>query len=360
MIRVNKGISVRTIGRRLLRWPRRARNLLRRTLAGSSVQEQEIIPISRLSPSELDEIHQHFPMPKFFVLGHGRSGTTLLARLIRLHPEVHCNWQAHFFTKQQALTRVFPNAGLMTWLGRSSNRWTAEERLETSLLRVVCDYIMEREARRGGKRIVGDKSPDSSVDVPVEDIHLVYPDARIIHIVRDGRDAVLSRRMQLFVDAPSMFGPADLEIREALERDAAGFYESGRSVFTESWLEEAATCWSQNVHNTDAIARDLYGDQYFPLRYEDIITTPDEWLARIWRFLEAGSPTQEVFDVLQAEMNQNPAVAWQQEKAPRIVEGLRRGSAGGWRKVFTEADRRIFEREAGEELQRWGYEVGVG
>jgi hypothetical protein len=299
-------------------------------------------------------------MPKFFVLGHGRSGTTLLARLIRLHPAVHCNWQAHFFTKQQALTTIFPNTGLKLWLDRSSNRWAADQQLETSLLRVVCDYIMEREARKQGKRIVGDKSPDSSADVAVEDISLVYPDARLIHIIRDGRDAVLSRRMQLFVDAPSMFGPEDLEIREALRRDADGFYKSGRSVFTKSWLKEAAGRWSQNVHNTDMIARELYGDQYFALRYEDLIAEPGEHLAEIWRFLDAGAPTPDVLEALEEEMDQNPAVDWQQEKAPRIVEGLKRGSAGGWRQVFTEADRQIFEHEAGEELQRWGYIVGVG
>lgn len=350
---------VRVVRHGIVWWLKRIRNRLIRLVTRPAGQTFVALPVRVISREELQEIKRHFPMNKYFVLGHARSGTTLLARLLRLHPDVHCNWQAHFFTKQHALTKVFPNTSFKSWLDRPSNRWTSQQQLETSVLRVVCDYIMEREAHKQGKRIVGDKSPDESPEVAVETLHAVYPDVKVIQVIRDGRDAVLSRRMQLFVDAPSMFAPADLEIRDALKRDAEDFYARGRSVFTPSWLEEAASRWALNVHNTDAIARELYGDRYFALRYEDLIAAPVEWLSKIWRLLEAEPPSEEVFQALIEEMDNNPAVDWQQEKAPRIVEGLKRGSAGGWRQVFTEMDRRIFERQAGEELQRWGYDAGV-
>ena len=41
-----------------------------------------------ITPEELVEIRHFFPRDKFFIFGHARSGTTLLARLVRLHPEV--------------------------------------------------------------------------------------------------------------------------------------------------------------------------------------------------------------------------------------------------------------------------------
>lgn len=348
------------MGRISVRALRRARRVFLRTLSGPQNQATGVVPITPIERAELMEIQRHFPMPKYFVLGHGRSGTTLLARLIRLHPQVHCEWQAHFFTKDQALTTVLPSTGLKTWLERPSNRWTAEEELETPILRVVCDYIMERAANKRGKSIVGDKSPDSSTDVAVEELHCVYPDARLIHIVRDGRDAVLSRRMQLFVDAPALFGPEDLEIRAALQRDADRFYASGRSVFTETWLSDKARGWALNVRNTDTIARELYGERYLAIRYEDLLISSREIMGKIWMFLEAGTVDEEIFSAVEEEMDRNPAVAWQEQKAPRIVQGLQRGSAGGWRQVYTEADRRIFAQAAGEELKRWGYEMGEG
>ena len=60
-------------------------------------------PIPSITKEEVAEIKQFFPREKFFIFGHARSGTTLLMRLARLHPEVHCNYQAHFFTRQPFL-----------------------------------------------------------------------------------------------------------------------------------------------------------------------------------------------------------------------------------------------------------------
>ncbi|HEX9333295.1 MAG TPA: hypothetical protein VF896_15485, partial [Anaerolineales bacterium] len=56
-------------------------------------KKRNLIP--SITPEEVAEIKQFFPREKFFIFGHARSGTTLLMRLVRLHSEVHCNYQAH-------------------------------------------------------------------------------------------------------------------------------------------------------------------------------------------------------------------------------------------------------------------------
>jgi len=325
--------------------------------------QRKQIPLKELKPiadQELAEIKHLFPLPKYFILGHGRSGTTLLARLIRLHPEIHCNWQAHFFTKRHPLARVLSTMELDEWLGRRSNQWAFEQDLTTPIIRVVCDYIMEREANRLGKRIVGDKSPDSSPDVAVPILKCVYPDARLIHIVRDGRDAVLSRRFQLFIDAPGVLDPADLEIRDLLQRNRDRFGRGKQSIFTSSWLEKSAMNWAHNVHNTDASAQELFGERYFTLRFEDLISDPVIWMEQVWSFLEASPTIEEVKVEIHEEMKRNPAVEWQESKAIEFVRHLRRGEPGAWRDMFTIEDKHLFERYAGEELTAWGYEVRDG
>src|ERR1051325_3949874 len=65
------------------------------------------------------EIKQFFSREKFFIFGHARSGTTLLMRLVRLHPEVHCNYQAHFFTRQPLLKSLVDTPEAEEWLKRS-------------------------------------------------------------------------------------------------------------------------------------------------------------------------------------------------------------------------------------------------
>ena len=68
-------------------------------------------PIPAITPEEVAEIKQFFPREKFFIFGHARSGTTLLMRLVRLHPEVHCDYQAHFFTRRPLLKSLVDSAG---------------------------------------------------------------------------------------------------------------------------------------------------------------------------------------------------------------------------------------------------------
>src|SRR5574341_1252155 len=119
--------------------------------------------IPAITPEELAEIKQFFPREKFFIFGHARSGTTLLMRLVRLHPEVHCNYQAHFFTRQPLLKSLVDTPEAEEWLRRKSNRWNRGRDLSPLILRAAADFILERDAAKEGKHIVGDKSPSSTI-----------------------------------------------------------------------------------------------------------------------------------------------------------------------------------------------------
>jgi hypothetical protein len=103
-------------------------------------------PIPAITPGELAEIKQFFPREKFFIFGHARSGTTLLMRLARLHPEVHCNYQAHFFTRKPLLKSLVDSAEIEEWLTRKSNRWNQGRDLSPLILRAAADFVMERDA----------------------------------------------------------------------------------------------------------------------------------------------------------------------------------------------------------------------
>ncbi len=139
-------------------------SLATKILLGKEKPASSTRSISPISQDEVDEVKQFFPMEKFFIFGHARSGTTVLARLIRLHPQVHCNYQAHFFTRPPLLQSLVANKEVGEWLQRGSNRWNRGADLSPVILRVTADYIMEREARQLGKTIVGDKSPSSLLD----------------------------------------------------------------------------------------------------------------------------------------------------------------------------------------------------
>jgi LPS sulfotransferase NodH len=334
------------------RFKRSARILLR----GEQVPEKRG-EIPAITQEEVEEARLFFPSEKFFIFGHARSGTTLLARLIRVHPDVHCNYQAHFFTRAPLLESLVNRPEIESWLSRRSNRWNQGHDLSPLVLRAAADFILEREARRENKHFVGDKSPNSLLDgQAVTLMHKVYPDARLIFIVRDGRDTVVSHRFQAFIDSPQHLSVEDLRIRDAFAKDPGLFKNGSQSIFTEKAIRIAAEGWVRNLEQTESEALQLYGNRYLQLRYEDLLADPWKEMQRIWGFLGTEVDILGLEDRVSHEMENNPDADWQQEKASELASPLQKGKHGSWRELFTVNDRQIFKKIAGQTLIRWDYE----
>jgi len=315
-------------------------------------------PIPSITSEEVAEIKQFFPRDKFFILGHARSGTTLLMRLARVHPEVHCNYQAHFFTRKPLLKSLVDSAEIEEWLTRKSNRWNHERDLSPLVLRAAADFIMERDAAREGKMIVGDKSPSSVIHGQVlRDMFSVYPDAKVVNILRDGRDVLISERFRNFVEESRFLTAEDKRIVEELRKDQTQFTNGTRSIFTETFIRNIASRWVKDLTESDAEAQKLYGKQYHSLRYEDLLETPFAEMTKLWKFLGVKKVSKTLDKAIKAEMSSNPDEQWQAERNESIASFLPKGQAGNWQRLFTEKDKSVFKGVAGEMLVRWGYEM---
>jgi hypothetical protein len=309
-----------------------------------------------ITEEELREVNAFFPRPKFFVFGHARSGTTLLARLLRVHPEVHCNWQTHFFTREPFLEDLVAAPEIQAWLSQSSNRWIDGKDFSPLAVRAVGDLMLEREADRLGKWVVGDKSPNTKVNgEAVRKMHRIYPDAKLIFIVRDGRDTAISHRFLNFIDFPEFLSREDLKIREAFAQDPAPFFQGQRSFFLDGQLQEAAEKWVKNVEETHTLGQELFQEQYFSLRYEDLVARPFEVICSLWEFLGVDSSLPDLEDGILGQFEKNPDASWQKKQAEGLVENLQKGKAGNWEELFTAVDEQRFQEAAGQTLQEWGY-----
>ena len=314
-------------------------------------------PIPDITPEEVVEIKQFFPREKFFILGHARSGTTLLMRLARLHPEVHCNYQAHFFTRKPLLKSLVDSAEIEEWLTRKSNRWNHGRDLSPLVLRASADFIMERDAAREGKMIVGDKSPSSVIHGQVvRDMHSLYPDAKVANIVRDGRDVLISERFRNFVEDSKFLTTEDKRIIADLQTDPAPFSDGRRSIFTETFIRNIAMRWVKDLTESDAESQRFYGVNYHTLRYEDLLETPFEEMKKLWKFLGVKKINKTLEKMIKAEMSSNPDEQWQAERNESIASFLPKGQAGNWQRLFTEKDKSVFKEIAGKMLVKWGYE----
>jgi len=311
--------------------------------------------IPSITTEQVAEIKEFFPMEKFFIFGHARSGTTLLARLIRLHPEVHSNWQAHFFTRKPLLKSLVNNAEMEEWLTRKSNRWNNGKDLSPLVLRTTADYIMESDAKRAGaeKHIVGDKSPNSLNDgESVRLMHAVYPDAILINIVRDGRDTLISQRFRNFVEESKYMSAEDKQIAKDLRADQTPFTTGERSIFTEKWLRENAEGWVKNLAETADEGKCLFGEHYYEFRYEDLLASPFAEMKKVWKLFDI-EVADSLESLIQTEMSSNPDQKWQKKRNESMANFLPKGKAGNWQNIFTARDIEIFNDLAGEMLEKW-------
>lgn len=331
-----------------------ARILLKGEASGKKRAE-----IPAITAEEVAEVKQFFSREKFFIMGHARSGTTILMRLARLHPEVHCNYQAHFFTRAPMLKSLVDTPEAAEWLSRKSNRWNAGRDLSPLVMRAAADFIMERDAVRQGRAsasIVGDKSPSSTIHGQVvRDTHAVYPDAKLIYIVRDGRDVLISERFRNFVEDSKFLTNEDRRIIEDLKRDQTPFTDGRRSIFTDTFIREIGQRWADDLTEIDSEAKRLYPGSYYSLRYEDLLAHPFAEMQKLWAFLGVSADAALEMDV-KKEMGQNLDEEWQSRRAGDIASFLPKGKAGNWRNIFTAHDRQVFKEVAGQVLVKWGYE----
>ena len=224
------------------------------------------------------------------------------------------------------------------------------------MLRAAADFIMERDAAKEGKRIVGDKSPSSTIHgQAVRDLYAVYPDAKLIYIVRDGRDVLISERFRNLVEESKFLKAEDRHIIGVLRKDQTQFTNGTRSIFTESVIRRVANGWVKNVQETETEGRRLFGERYFSLRYEDLLAQPFDEMQKLWNFLGAQAD-RALEKAITGEMSSNPDEEWQAKRNEEIASFLPKGQAGNWQRLFTARDKSIFKEVAGEMLIKWKYE----
>ena len=133
-----------------------------------------------------------------FVVGHSRSGTTLVATLIGRHPNISMPPETQFFpeiyessdaTGPELAKRALENPRVRD-LALDEARFMADFRNTPMAYKDVFELIIRSYCAKVGKHRPGEKSPTHLrwADTLLE----WFPDAKIIGVVRDGRDVANS------------------------------------------------------------------------------------------------------------------------------------------------------------------------
>ncbi|HYP54254.1 MAG TPA: sulfotransferase [Pyrinomonadaceae bacterium] len=193
--------------------------------------------------------------PAPFVVGAPRSGTTLLRLMLDAHPELSIPPEMGFMpavlalrVRGRELRRAFFEAvtGMPSWADANIPRAAFEQALgevEPFTVGGGVRTFYRLYAARFGKPRWGDKTP--AYCLHMDKIEEVLPEARFVHIIRDGRDVALSLR-------GLWFSPGDsIEERAGLWR---------------SWILTARRLGKRRRHYTEVRYEDLIADAPAVLR----------------------------------------------------------------------------------------------
>ena len=269
-----------------------------------------------------------------FVVGCGRSGTTLLRAMLDSHPALVIPFESRFIPALLEREQEFAGDGtldpdrLVDAL-REDEHFRSWDLSETDVREHLRDVrpvdvagavraMFELCAARAGKPRYGDKSPPYVMRLPL--LARAFPEGRFVHLVRDGRDVALA-----FMDAD--FGP-----------------ESAARL---------ALHWRLRVERGREAGTELGPQRYLEVRYEDLVAHPEPALRAICAFIElAYDDAMLGYQQRVGEIVQFDPEPWNHDnlaKPPTV--GLR-----DWRSQMSKRDLARFELLAGPALERFGYE----
>lgn len=271
--------------------------------------------------------------PPVIVLGVRRSGTTLLRVMLDRNPALAIPDESYFVPQlaHRHRGRVDPDAfvddlrrlpTLVEWdldPDRVRERLSPDMRAGDAIAAVFETYAAAR-----GKSRWGDKTPLYMQHLRL--LERVFPGARFVHLVRDGRDAALS-----FLSVPAGI----MTEGWGHPRDAAGF----------------AAQWATEVEDAQALGRRVGTGRYLEIRYEALVTDPVAELRAVCAFLGL------VYDERMVDYAGKTDSA-RKEHHQRLNEPPTVG-VRNWREEMSGADREAFERVAGDVLAELGFETST-
>lgn len=275
--------------------------------------------------------------PFVFVVGCPRSGTTLLQRMLDNHPQLAVANDTHFITRAaKRVLRKDPIPPLTTELLDAVISYRRFYRMGLDVAEVrkaavdcpgyaefVCRlYTLRGQIKR--KPLSGEKTPDYCRKIPV--LHALFPAARFIHIIRDGRNTALST------------------LNWATDSKGPGKW----SLWNEDPLGSCALWWRWQAGTGQHDGAKLERKFYLQVKYEKLVAKPKEVLRGIAKFLDI--PESDAMANYHVGKTKNaPGLSAKSAWLPP-VKNLR-----DWRKDMSPEDIAVFDGIAGELLRENGY-----
>ncbi|MFP4635696.1 MAG: sulfotransferase family protein [Nitriliruptoraceae bacterium] len=273
-----------------------------------------------------------------FIVGCARSGTTLLQLMVQAHPRLAMPPENRFVIPvyerrvkfgdpatdeaREAIASFIVDRKKSRFHDLGVDPEQARQRIREAppTIGSYLGVVLEEYAKRYDRPRWGDKRPNYVQYL--DRILALFPDAQILHIIRDGRACVASLK---------------------------------RMPWWDHGVIPAIYKWAEATHTADWAKAELPTDQYHEFRYEDLVSDPQPVLEGICDFLDEDFHPA----MLEPHKVADDAVpdykAWHEQTHKPVSASQVRS----WETGLERNEIRLMEHVAGAELEAYGYELST-
>ena len=286
----------------------------------------------------MTELHDNRPI---FIVGCERSGTTMLRLILCSHKNIALPPQTKYIKKLYKRRILFGDLSkeknrkkLQEWFYNNHNKRTKlidleidrdiiqdELRSAGNTLGAYLSVILKLYSEKNGKVRWGDKHP--YYIKYLSQLYQLFPDAQVIHIIRDGRDAVASLKKMPWWKNNSVY---------------------------------AMLNWQEAIQNGKKALQKYYPNQFMEIRYEDIIDNPQESIHQVCDFLrEDFSDDLLKFHKIADKSIPSYKMDWH-SGAKKEINAM---SIGRWSKDLEDWEVSLISKKMKKELSQYKYDFRV-
>ena len=272
----------------------------------------------------------------FFILGFGRSGTTLLASMLSMNQNIYIPPELKGLYTFPKIIKYYGDLSKEFNMNLFINDFSMlhqmkifDMKLDTKSFknklqekginnRNIVECFYETILEQSDKKRIGDKTIRHTLYLPM--IHELFPNAKIIHLMRDGRDCALSHRK---------ISPV-------------------YNVYL------AATRWKK-LNEVLLDFGEKNKERYFFIKYEEFIRQPEDILRNVCSFLD--EPYSEDLLNYSESGYAKDNVKYMSKQHSNLESNIIKNNVNKWIKGLSENEKKIFESIAGDMLLRFDYKT---
>ena len=269
----------------------------------------------------------------FFIVGAQRSGTTMLRLMLNSHPNLFVPFESKFITEYYRRLEEYGDLSEKNNIHRLLQDIAKEpfvkkgkliENQQAVITKSISTYaeliseIFSTAAQDMGKIRWGDKTPSYVTEIDI--IHKLFPNAKIIHLVRDGRDVAVSL---------------------------------SKLDWGTTHIPRLANDWRWKTILAHKMGAMLNGN-YLEIKYEQLVKNPRIVLQKICDFLDEPY-SDEMLQYTDHAQHNMPSESLKWHKTS--IQPPTTSRMFVWKHSMSKSDQIIFEQIAGDALAIFGYQL---